>query len=139
MARGEPWISAAEASRALRVSRATLYAYVSRGSVRSQAMPGSSRERRYSRDDVERLRQRTEARRDPGKAAAGALHWGVPVLESSIALIDGTRLYYRGQDAVTLSGSRSVADVASLIWSGGFDVTFPAVPIDSGVAVPPPE
>src|SRR5204863_10122270 len=101
------WISAADASRLLRVSRATLYAYVSRGSVRSQAMPGSSRERRYSRDDVERLRQRTEARRDPGKAAAGSLHWGVSVRESSIPLIAGTRSYYRGQHAITLSRSRS--------------------------------
>ena len=127
MTRNDLWISAAEASRLLRVSRATLYAYVSRGFVRSQAMRGSSRERRYSRDDVERLRQRTDERRDPGKAAARALQWGVPVLESSIALIDGTRLYYRGNDAVVLSRSRSVAEVASLIWSGGFELTLPAV------------
>jgi citrate synthase len=137
MSRGEPWISAAEASRVLCVSRATLYAYVSRGYVRSQAMRDSSRERRYSRDDVERLRQRTEERRDPDKAAARALHWGVPVLESSIALIDGTRLYYRGHDAVTLSRSRSVAGVASLIWGGGFDLTFPPVLQDNAVPVPP--
>jgi excisionase family DNA binding protein len=33
------WITAAEAASRLRVSRATLYAYVSRGHVRSQAMP----------------------------------------------------------------------------------------------------
>ena len=32
--------------------------------------PGPSRERCYSRDDVERLRRRTEERRDPDKAAA---------------------------------------------------------------------
>ena len=120
-----PWIDAGEAARLLRVSRATLYAYVSRGFVRSQAMPGPSRQRRYSRDDVERLRRRTEERRDPAKAAARALHWGVPVLESSIALIDAPRLYYRGHDAVALSRSRSVAEVASLIWTGRFDIGFP--------------
>src|SRR5262245_14714099 len=91
-----PWIDAAEASRVLKVSRTTLYAYVSRGFIRSQSTPGSSRERCYSRDDVEGLRLRTEARRDPGKAAARALQWGVPILESSIALIDGSRLFYRG-------------------------------------------
>jgi citrate synthase len=136
MAGDHLWISAAEASRLLRVSRATLYAYVSRGHLRSQAMPGPSRERRYSRDDVERLRRRTEERRDPGKAAAGALHWGIPILESSITLIDGTRLYYRGHDAVTLARSRSLAEVASLVWSGGFDIIFPVVPLDGGVAVP---
>jgi citrate synthase len=120
------WIGAADASRLLGVSRTTLYAYVSRGYVRSQATPGPSRDRQYSRDDVERLRRRTEERRDPDKAAARALQWGVPVLESSIALIDGTRLYYRGYDAIELAQSRSVAEVASLIWTGGFAMTFPA-------------
>jgi citrate synthase len=122
-----PWIGAAEAALLLGVSRATLYAYVSRGYVRSQATPGSSRERRYSRDDVERLRRRTEERRDPDKAASRALHWGMPTLESSISLIDGRRLYYRGHDAVALSQSRSLAEVASLIWTGRFDTAFPVV------------
>jgi citrate synthase len=115
------WIRADEAARLLRVSRTTLYAYVSRGYVRSQATAGPSRERLYSRDDVERFRRRTEARRDPDKEAARSLQWGLPVLESSIAFIDGKRLYYRGYDAVELARSRSVAEVASLIWSGGFD------------------
>ena len=118
------WIGAGEASRLLRVSRTTLYAYVSRGYVRSQASAGPSRERLYSRDDVERLRRRTEARRDPDKAAARSLQWGLPVLESSIAFIDGQRLYYRGHDAVAMARTRSVAEVASLIWSGTFDGAF---------------
>src|SRR5262245_18699610 len=131
------WIDAAEASRILRVARTTLYAYVSRGFVRSQSMPGASRERRYSRDDVERLRRRTEERRDPGKAAARALHWGIPVLESSLTLIDGTRLFYRGHDAVALSRSRSVAEVASLLWTGRFDATPASGPVSErgGAAV----
>src|SRR5581483_1023002 len=97
-----PWIAAAEAARLLGVNRATLYAYVSRGYLRSQAAPGSPRERMYSRDDVERLRRRTEERRAPDKAAARALQWGMPILESSISLIDGERLYYRGLDATEL-------------------------------------
>ena len=90
------------------------------GRVRSQAMPGSARTRGYARDDVERLRQRTEERRAPDKAAARSLQWGLPVLESSIALIDGRRLFYRGHDAVTLARARSLQEVASLIWTGGF-------------------
>jgi citrate synthase len=123
------WMSAADAARLLRVSRATLYAYVSRRYVRSQPMPGASRERRYSRDDVERRRRRTEARRDPDKAAARALDWGMPILESSITFIDADRLYYRGHDVVTLSRSRSLAEVASLIWSGQFHAPFSMVPL----------
>jgi citrate synthase len=116
-----PWIGAADAAQRLGVSRATLYAYVSRGFIRSQAQAGSTRERTYSHDDVERLRRRTEERKAPDKAAAHALQWGMPILESSIALIDGHRLYYRGHDAAALARSRSLEDVAALIWTGQFE------------------
>jgi citrate synthase len=129
------WIGAAEAARLLRVTRTTLYAYVSRGYVRSQPTAGPSRERLYSRDDVERLRRRTESRRDADKAAARSLQWGLPVLESSIAFIDGRKLYYRGHDAVELSRSRSLAEVASLLWSGrieGTSAPAPVYPSDAG-------
>jgi citrate synthase len=115
------WMSAADASALLGVSRTTLYAYVSRGFVRSQATPGPSRQRHYSRDDVERLRRRTEERRNPDKAVAHALQWGMPVLESAITLIDGQRLYYRGHDALALARTHSIVEVASLIWTGRFD------------------
>jgi citrate synthase len=125
-----PWMTAAEAAAALGVNRATLYAYVSRGRVRSQAMPGQSRARGYARDDVEALRRRTEERRAPDKAAARSLQWGLPVLESAITLIDGQRLFYRGHDAVTLARTRSVAEVASLIWTGTL-AAGPVVPIAS--------
>ena len=131
------WIGADEASGLLRVSRATLYAYVSRGFVRSQATAGPSRQRLYSRDDVERLRRRTEARRDPDKAAARSLQWGLPVLESSITFIDGKRLYYRGHDAIPLSRTRSVAEVASLIWTGRFEGSFPPLPPRSATVYRP--
>jgi citrate synthase len=117
----ESWLDAADASRALGVTPATLYAYVSRGYIRSEPRPGASRERRYSREDVERLRRRTEGRRDPDRVAAHALQWGLPILESSITLIAGKRLYYRGHDAATLARTRSVAQVASLIWTGRFE------------------
>lgn len=120
------WMSAADAAAALGVSRATLYAYVSRGYVRSQPTAGPSRERGYARADIEALRRRTEQRRDPDKAAARALQWGVPILESAITLIDGSALYYRGHDATALAGSRSLQEVASLIWTGRFDVAFAA-------------
>src|SRR4030081_3622015 len=110
------WMTAPEAAAALRVSVATLYAYVSRGFIRSQSMPGRSRARGYSRGDVEGLRRRTEARRAPGNAASRALQWGMPILESSITLIDSSTLYYRGHDSAALARSRSLEEVASLIW-----------------------
>ena len=114
-------MSAAEAVRALGVQRATLYAYVSRGLIRSQPGSGRSRERRYAREDVERLRRRSEERRDPAKAAAHALQWGMPVLESSITLIAGDTLHYRGHDVPTLARTASVEAVASLVWTGRLD------------------
>lgn len=121
MAKDSAWLSAADATAALGVSRATLYAYVSRGFVRSSPQPGKSRERRYSREDVERLRRRNEERKDPEKAAGRALHWGMPILESGITLIADGKLYYRGEDVAELVKSRSLEEVASLIWTGTFD------------------
>src|SRR5262245_21043563 len=87
------FLSAKQAATALGVTRATLYAYTSRGQLRSEPVPGEPRERRYYRDDVERLKDRKAARRDPSKAAARGLHWGEPVLESGITLIHGGTFY----------------------------------------------
>src|SRR5216110_315941 len=123
------WISAAEAARLLGVSRETLYAYVSRGFVRSESVPGRTRVRRYSKDDVDRLRRRSEERRDPEKAAGNALQWGMPILESSISLMANGRLYYRGHDAAELARTRSIEEVASLIWCGSFDTDFSSTPL----------
>jgi citrate synthase len=115
------WIDAAEAVKLLGVNRATLYAYVSRGFIRSEPVAGKPRQKRYAREDVERLRLRAEERRNPEKAAANALRWGVPILESSITLITDGKLYYRGHDVAELARKHSIEDVVSLIWTGAFD------------------
>jgi citrate synthase len=115
------WLDAEQAVAALGVSRATLYAYVSRGRIRSEAAPGTERRRRYSRDDIERLKARSRERRNPEKAAEQALHWGLPILESAITLIADEHIYYRGHDAAARARERSVADVAALLWTGAAD------------------
>ncbi|MCU1350398.1 MAG: Citrate synthase, partial [Acidobacteria bacterium] len=125
----DSYVTAAEAARLLGVSRATLYAYVSRGFIRSEPSPRNPRERRYAREDVERLRSRNEERRDPAKAAERALHWGMPILESSISLIADGRLFYRGHDACELARTRSVEEVVSLIWTGAFDSDIFGTPL----------
>jgi citrate synthase len=129
MARKTEWLDAKAATRLLDVNRATLYAYVSRGFVRSEPVPGRPRERRYAREDVERLRVRAEERRNPEKAAANALRWGVPILESSITLIADGKLYYRGQDVCELARTRSLEEVAALIWTGAFDADIFDTPL----------
>ena len=112
------YITADEASAALGVTKATLYAYTSRGQLQSEAVPGRPRERRYRRSDVERLAARKEIRRDPAKAAAQGLHWGSPVLDSGITLIQNGRLYYRGRDAVKLAATATLEETAELLWAG---------------------
>ena len=123
------WLDANAATKLLGVSRATLYAYVSRGFIRSEAVPGKPRLKRYAREDVERLRMRAEERRNPEKAAAHALRWGVPILESSITLITDGRLYYRGHDVAELARERTIEEVVSLVWTGAFDADIFDTPL----------
>ena len=66
------WLSSAEAARRLGVSSATLYAYVSRGLLRSEGTNGQ-RERRYSADDVTLLKRRRDVGRKAESIAANAL------------------------------------------------------------------
>ena len=116
------WLTAQDAAAELGVTLATLYAYASRGLLHSEPVPGEPRSRRYPVEDVQRLKERKELRKEPERAVPKALHWGAtPVLESAITLIEGGRLYYRGRDAVVLARSRSVEEVAALIWTGNPD------------------
>jgi citrate synthase len=120
MAPDQRYLTAAEAAGLLGISTATLYAYVSRGLLRSEAGDGRSRARRYLRADVEVLLARKEYRREPAKAAEDALGFGPPVLDSAITLIEDGRLYYRGHDALELAQTRSFEEVAALLWTGDF-------------------
>ncbi len=119
------FLTAAEAAAALGVRRATLYAYVSRGLLRSEDDP-SGRGRRYAVAQVEALKQRAAGRRDPPGLVRDALDWGVPVLDSSLTLIAGGRLCYRGLDAVDLARRGETLEcVAALLWLGSLDAPLP--------------
>lgn len=111
------FLTAKQAAQTLGVTPATLYAYSSRGQLHSEPVPGRPREHRYYREDIQRLRDRKEARRDPTKAAARGLHGGSPVLSSSITLIQNGKLYYRGRDAVKLAAQATLERVAELLWA----------------------
>ncbi len=118
------YLSAAQAAAELGVNLPTLYAYVSRGLIRSESETGSRR-RRYSAEDIWLLKQRKQHRRDPAKAAEEALHWGLPVLESRLSVIHDGRLYYAGRDVVTLATTCTIEQVAALLWSGDLATPFP--------------
>jgi citrate synthase len=112
------YLTAHQAAAALGVSPATLYSYVSRGMLHSEAVTGKPRERRYPADDIARLVEGKEFRRNPARAAARGLHWGSPVLESSLTLINEGRLFYRGLDALELAQHATFEEIAALLWTG---------------------
>lgn len=117
------YLTAREAAEMLGISVATLYAYVSRGMLQSEATEGKSRARRYRRGEVAALLARQELRRNPTKAVETALSFGTPVLASSLTLIDNGRLFYRGHDVVALAQKRPFAEVAALLWLGDWATT----------------
>jgi citrate synthase len=112
------YLHARAAAALLGVKPATLYAYVSRGLVRSVESPGG-RGRSYLRADLERLKARSDARAGHGPVAGAALRWGEPVLDSALTSIaqDGPR--YRGHPAAKLAEDGTPFEsVAELLWTG---------------------
>ncbi|MEW6422202.1 MAG: citrate synthase family protein [Deinococcota bacterium] len=115
-------LTTAEAAALLGVKPATLYAYVSRGLIRSEPGPPGTRERRYHAEDIQALVRRRGVRRDPEAATEaavqGALVWGTPVLDSALTRIAEGTLSYRGRDAIELAETATVEEVAALLWTG---------------------
>lgn len=70
------FLSAREAALELGVSVDTLYAYVSRGFLRSEASTDQKRNRRYRLEDVEQLKKRRGEYRHPNLVASGTMHAG---------------------------------------------------------------
>jgi len=106
-------LSATEAAAELGVSTATLYAYVSRGQIRSVSSETDRREKRYLVDDVERIKSRRLSRRPTAPGSSPA--W---MLETSLTDIRDGTMSYRGIDVTTLVRNSSVGDVAALLWTG---------------------
>ncbi len=120
--RSDEPLSAADAAEFLGVKLQTLYAYASRGRLRS--VPGTSgRARRYARTDLEALRARSAG------PAANALRFGEPVLETRITRMDPDGPCYRGRSAVALARAGTpFRSVAELLWSGELPERPPSWP-----------
>jgi len=115
---GDDYVSSRDALRILDVKPQTLYSYVSRGLIRRRVKPGH-RTSYYNREDINRLKSRSVARSGHGPAAASAMYWGEPVLETAITEItpDGPR--YRERLAMDLArDNRSFESVAEYLWTG---------------------
>lgn len=102
------FLSAREAAAELAISPATLYAYVSRGMVRSEPLP-DSRERRYHADDIRALKDR---RLPSGRGGETAL----PVLDTAICTLTERGPVYRGALAIKLADQATLEQTATLLW-----------------------
>jgi len=112
------YLNSAEATTLLGVKKQTLYAYVSRGLVRS--FPGQgTRARVYAREDLERAHLRALSQSGQEAVAASALDLGHPIFPTSITEITSRGARYRGHLAVDLV-DRGIGfeQVAELLWTG---------------------
>ncbi len=127
----QAYLTAKEAAAELNIELPTLYAYVSRGLIRSEARSGH-RSRLYRAEDVQALAQKKAPAESGERASDRALHWGLPVLDSAITLITDDALYYRGRDVARLAADATLESVAALIWQCGernpFAAPAPVVP-----------
>ena len=103
------YMTADEAAEALGVSVTTVYAYVSRGLIRSQRVAGS-KSRNYWRDDVAKV------------ARGGRDEPPLPPLQrnlvetTSITLITEQGHFYRGRPALELARTETLEAIAALLW-----------------------
>ncbi len=106
------YLSAGEAAAELAISPATLYAYVSRGLIRSEPTKEGARGRRYRAEDVRSLKNR----RAPLVEGQGLKAADLPVLDSSVSTITEDGPVYRGVLATALSESATFEQAATLLW-----------------------
>lgn len=108
-------LGSSDVCRILGISRDTLYAYVSRGLVRTAADPGDARRSLYDRRDIDTLMARQSRGRSRRSVAESTIHWGEPVLKSDITRIADGTFFYRSQNAVELSQTGTLEDIAVLL------------------------
>lgn len=122
------YATAAEAMQLLNVRQQTLYAYVSRGWIRSVRQRGK-KAKLYLRDDITRVVVRSAARAGHGAVAAAAMNWGEPIFPTSITEITPQGPRYRDHLAADLvREGRSFEAVAELLWTGELN-TPPTWPV----------
>ena len=99
----------------LNIAPQTLYAYVSRGLMRTTQHPDDSRKKLYFSEDVEKLLDRQNRGRSRQEIARSTVDFGEPVLKSRISSIRDGAFFYRGVDAVTLSRTASLESIFELL------------------------
>jgi citrate synthase len=116
------WLSSEAATQRLGVKAETLYAYVSRGMIQSERVPGSRRSR-FLKADVERV-----AGRQRGGGRAGGLEL---IVETNLTYLDPAGvLAYRGWNVADAARDATFEEVASWLWRGERDKTPMTAPAE---------
>jgi citrate synthase len=107
------YLSAREAAAELAISPATLYAYVSRGLIRSEPSP-DSRSHRYRAEDVRGLKERRAPSPEP--KGLRSFDADLPVMDSAVSTITELGPIYRGVNCVELAEKDTLEHAATLLW-----------------------
>jgi len=117
-------LTSVEAADRLGIKPASLYSYVSRGLLHPERSPQGSR---FDLQEVVELSRSARNPAGPGRPTRKQMRvqpTGArpgprdPTFVTELTLIEENRLYYRGQDAVTLSRTRTFEQVAVWLWTG---------------------
>jgi len=118
------WMNRQAATELLGVRQQTLYAYVSRGLIRTRPDAADPRRSAYSKYDIQALVERKRGSRRRTDIATGAIAWGEPVLESAISTVRDGQLIFRGREAIELANRATLEEAAAFLWQ--CDVPDPA-------------
>ncbi|GAA3434614.1 citrate synthase [Kutzneria kofuensis] len=110
----ERYLSTADVARRLGVKATTVYAYASRGMLRSTKLPGR-RGSFFRQDEVDEF----VANSRDARQASGA----VERIRTELTLLDDDMLFYRGHNVAELALTVSFEAVAGLLWTGELDKT----------------
>ncbi|MPW20788.1 citrate synthase [Paraburkholderia sp. CNPSo 3157] len=118
------YLTRAETLALLQIKLQTLYAYVSRGWIRSVPQ-GDKGRRLYARQDVERMKSRADARSGHAPVAAAAMRWGEPIISSTLTEITAQGPRYRGVAALDMArDGQTFEAVVKALWNTGDDITL---------------
>lgn len=112
MNRNRQLLTTDEVAERLGVKPATVYAYVSRGLLRS-LRNADGKSSLFAKGDVDSF-------------AAGRRRTTTPAIQTGITLIKDGSLHYRGRDAVVLAATKDFEAVVGLLWTGDLEsMPFP--------------
>lgn len=120
------YITATEAAEILGISRATLYAYVSRRGIRTKREAGARGSLYWKSDVLKAKDQRGPITSEKTQSST--------FVETSLTFMSENGPYYRGVGAVDAAETMTLEDVASLLWGGSREELFaqrlPRLPVE---------